>query len=192
MKKIASEAEKLRKKKFSRSAMGIFLIFLMVFSTASFAFIDYSNEDSSVQERITYQGTEFSSDGYFWYFTIGGNQFATLYNPQELAAEGITSPLDYSLSRYTNQPLYYVGDGEGLGEIDRNIRFLLLRTSRACLTGTICEGNFPIKDCNDHIIVFKESVSPSIYSENNCVFIVAPRASLAKYTDAFLFDLFDV
>ena len=177
--------------------MGVFLIFIMLFSTVGFAFLNNPNDsEQNYIDNIEYKGMEFNSDGYFWYFEVDDVPFVTLYNLQELVDDEVSFSSANTLSNYHNQPLYYFGSDEGASEIDRNLRSrFVLRTGEACIDGEKCEDDLPIKDCTDNLIVFKtvsDGTDERMYQEDKCVFIVARKANIAKYADAFLFDILDL
>jgi hypothetical protein len=205
MRRIMSERDKEKSRKRNQVFMGGVLIFIMLFSTVGFAFLN--NSDSSngnYVDSVEYEGVDFDSDGYYWYFVIDGIEFVTLYNPQELIDEGVNFQSLNSLTNYHNQPLYYVGSDEGSAEIDRNLRSrFVLRTGMACLEGDDCEEDLPVKDCSENVVVFREieddligseieGENEKIYREDKCVFIVAKKVNMAKYADAFLFDILDL
>ncbi len=165
---------------------------LMILSTLGFAFINNSNSQSL--DEIEYNGVEFISNGDLWYFYIQDVEFATRYNPEELNDVNFASY--NSIQNYQNKPLYFVGEtGEHFFEIDRNLRErFVLRINQACFVDEKCEGDFPVKNCSDNLIIFKipNNENEKIYKEENCVFIVANYTNHVKYADAFLFDILDI
>lgn len=189
MRKIISKKEldkKIRKKQFIAGAI---LILIMVLSTLGFAFTN-KNEDT---ERIEYKGIEFFKDGGYWYFNINGQSFVTINNPKE--TEDINF-FNYALiQNYANKPLYFSGEqGEHFFEIERNLNRYVLRIGNACLNNEKCIGDFPLKNCSDNVIVYKEAVNESekIYQEENCVFIISGYQNQTKYADKFLFSILGI
>lgn len=195
MRKIITQEEKEKKIKGNQLIVGVVLIGLMVLSSLSFAFIN--NTTSNINEKIEYKGIKFVTDenGY-WSFDIQGTNFLTKYNPKE--TEDISFLNSKSINEYSNKPLYLVGDnGEHFSEIARNLNNVALRISNACLEGdskcTKNNENFPVKDCSNNIIVFKESINENrVYQQENCIFIETDYANQARYADRFLFNILGI
>ncbi|MAG02653.1 hypothetical protein CMI42_04920 [Candidatus Pacearchaeota archaeon] len=185
MRKILSESEKARKRRSGQLVIGVVLIILMLFSSVGYAFLN--NTDSTSVNRVNYNGLDFSSDGYYWYFEKYDKEFITSYNPQDLEDEGISFSSSFDITDYDGAVVYYVGEmNEGIVEIDSNLNSYLLRSSRACIGE--CEEDLPIKGCVDNLIVFEESDNERIYQRDKCVFIASKVQNRLKYADAFLFD----
>ena len=82
MRKIISGKERDRITWRNQTIVGIVLIFLMIVSTFSFAFINRTS--NSLNEEVEYKGIKFLRDETgFWSFNVQGNNFLTLYNPKE-------------------------------------------------------------------------------------------------------------
>jgi len=194
MQKIISSEEKNKKIKKQQFVVGMLLIFLMLFSSIGFAFNNATQE--VISDRVVYNGIEFRKDVDYWRFTFNGNEFVTRYNPQEIGTVSITT--SQQLTNYANAPLYFSGEeGEHFIELERNLagRFVL-RTSRACVEGTLCTEDLPLKNCaTDSIIVYKNANNneeEKIYQQEGCTFIVAQTQNQAQYADAFLFKILGI
>ena len=37
---------------------------------------------------------------------------------------------------------------------------------------TVCEGDFPVKDCDSNLIIFSGGNETKVYQNDNCVFVV--------------------
>ena len=172
--------------------LGLGLVIIMIFSTVGFAFGNRS--DDSVK-KIEYKDIEFIQDGSEnWGFVVGGNQFLTEYHPEEVI--DINLPGFFTLNRYTNKPLYVIGEYQSANyEIARNIERFTLRTGPGCLDEN-CEQDYPIKNCSsDNIISIQEPEEgeiETIYLDNQCVFIVADIQNQTRYIDAFLFKILGI
>jgi len=158
MRKILSyeEREALQKKnKRNQILVGLALILLMLFSTVGFAFNFGVTGD--VIEEVEFNGVEFVRDlntGY-WVFTVGGNEYFTVYSPEEVADIEF---INYkTIQNFAGKPLYFIGDpGNGFAEIYRVLGSVAQRVGGACLDES-CEEDYPIKDCSkDNIIIMEE------------------------------------
>lgn len=197
MRKIITKEERDRIVRRNQTVIGVVLIFLMVVSTLSFAFINKTS--NNLNEEVEYKGIKFVRDETgFWSFNVQGNNFLTLYNPKE--TEDISFFVAHKIENYFNKPLYFAGDESHFQELARNLNGIALRISNACLEEYNCKDNknFPVKDCSNNIVVFKELVDNTentenkIYQQENCVFIEANYQEQARYSDAFLFGLLGI
>lgn len=193
MRKILTKENKSRKIKKNQLFMGLILIFLMIFSTLGFAFVN-NTKSQSVNDKEEYNGIEFQLNNGLWYFSVQSVDFITRYNPNELGDIMFSS--FNTMQNYNNKPLYLIGEsGEHFTEIDRNLRGrFVLRIGEACLEGEECEDELPVKDCSENLIVFRiaENEKERIYRDENCVFIVSSYANQVRYADVFLFDILDI
>ena len=194
MRKIITQDAREKTTRRKQLIMGVVLIGLMVFSTLGFAFGNRISGNNNVEE-VEYNGVKFvrESNGY-WSFNVNGNDFLTLYNPEETL--DIASLNYLTLNSYSNKPLYFVGEpGEVGSEIVRNLNPFIQRVSNACLPGDDCKGDFPVKDCKvDNVIIFREAVDEDerIYQEENCVFMTASYQNQIRYADKFLFEILGI
>ena len=189
--KILTKKDKDKKTKRNQLIIGIILVGLMVFSTAGYALINQgeSSSGSSSSQSFNYNGISFIKNNDYWQFSYGGYNYITTYSPQETADINVSNY--FSLSDLTNQPLYFVGQNDAaVGELASNLNNQVLRAQRACLSGQVCNNNYPIKDCTSNIIVIQDSAlnaSSSIYKTNNCIFIVTNSTEQVRYADALLY-----
>ena len=180
-----------RKSKINALILGLLLIGLMVFSTVGFAFSGRS-DNSTEKSVIEYNNIEFIKEGDYWRSNIQGQEFYTMYNPEEVRDINFLNFL--TLQNYIQKPLYIVGDyPEPSSEVLRNLDSFILRFNQACLEEENCLEDFPIKNClKDNIIVFEEIKSGEgerALQEENCFFIKSSLANQTRYVDAYLFDL---
>lgn len=191
LKRIMSREEQAKKRQRNQLIIGGILILIMVISTAGYAL---KGEEDSSQNNVKYNGISFvkDSNGY-WQFQFNGNNFVTRYNPLEVNETKVS--IFASISDYTRKPLYIEnGGGEPETEISRNLYSSVERIQRACLSEN-CTGDFPIKDCTNNVISFREPLNNEnqrVYSEENCIFIVANSTEQLKYADAFLFKVIGI
>lgn len=181
----------LKEKKDTRNKIiiGIILVGLMILSTAGYAFY---NTDSESVKKIKYYDTEFvlGEDG-LWHSTIQGYGFSTQYNPTEV--ENISINLNLNLDSYTNKPVYFSFESnpKGIDEIIRNLGTFVERSQLSCLDGEKCEGDLPVKNCTDNVIIIKEGTN-KITQEDNCVYIFGNYSEITKASDAFIFRILGI
>jgi len=193
MRKILTKQEQERKTKLMVAILGLILIGLMVFSTLGYAL--GSKDEDSKNKKIVYNEIEFIQDNSeYWYFNVQEQNFATKYNPKQVENISFSSYLNFNT--YVGNPLYFIGEGEGIYEISRNLNEFVLRMQNACLLEEDCENDFPIKNCSvDNIIIIQEPEedgSETIYQEENCVFIISSLENQTMYADAFLFGILGI
>ncbi len=195
MKSIITKKEQEKKTQRNQIMIGIILIGLMLLSTAGYALSgggDGSGGTSTTQ-KIDYNGISFVKNSEIWQFEKNGNVFTTRFNPQETQEIKVLSYL--KLEDYNSKPLYFVGSNdEAIYELNRGLNDKVLRVQKACLSEKDCKDNFPVKDCNENIIIIQEpqNESENIYRTNNCVFIVANSTEQVKYSDALLFKILGI
>jgi len=189
MKKLVTRTSKEKKDARNQLIIGLLLIFLMLFSTLGFAF--GNNVDNGL-EKIEYNNVEFIKDSSgYWKFNLQGKDFFSLYNPKETKD---ISFLNYmTLENFYEKPLYIVGNSESFSEITRNLNGVIQRLSQACYLEE-CDGDFPIKDCSENLLVIKEPIDEkeNIVLEDNCIFITAKKENQSRYADAFLFRILGI
>lgn len=196
MRQIEDKKQKEKKKNRNYIIMGSILIVLLVFSSVGYAFLSGSGEsDNSLVSE--YEGIRFERYGSYWKTQIQGGEFYFKYLPSEV--ENISIQGAYSLSDYSNKPVYFVNPNNAVGEIIQNINNYILRYQEACvqldysdlneISQEDCEG-LPLKNCEeDLIIIFEENETNSVRKQGNCVYLSGdPYLS----GDAFLYSILKV
>lgn len=187
-----TKAEKDKKTRRKIFIVVLVLIFVMLFSTAGYSFMNGDKGGDTNSNIVEHNGVKFyKNDQGYWQFSFNGNNYMTQYNPLELNGTKVSTSL--SINGYKKVPLYIVGTQEP--ELLRNIGQFSQRVSYACLSEN-CSGDFPIKNCSsDKIISVEEpekNEQEGIQVDENCVFIVANYSNQAKYSDAFLFKIIGI
>ena len=194
VKRILTKKEQEKKTQRNQILIGIILIGLMVLSTAGYALTSGEKSGSRGNiEKIEYKGIIFIKNSDYWQFEKDGTAFTTRFNAQETEGLKILSYL--KLNNYADKALYFVGDNnEAISELAGNLNDKALRIQKACLSEKDCKENFPVKSCDENIIIIKEpqNESDSIYRTNNCVFVVANNTEQVKYSDALLFKILGI
>lgn len=184
MRRIISMEEEAKRKKRNQIILGVLLALIMVLSSLGFALqggIGNTSSDQISGNETEYNGFKFVNQNGLW---VLGN-FVFLYVPQQV--EDIGSGIKPA-SNYQGKPAYVYSEDEGAEiEVGVNLGKVAQRVQRACPENVVCEGDLPVKTCNDNFIIIRESNTSSIIQENNCVFIGGQKEQLSALADQFLF-----
>ena len=190
IRKIISKDTEEKRRKRNGWIIGIILIAVMLFSVLGYSF---GSGDENSSTKINYNGFEFLKQNDFWVLEKDSSYFIFTYNPEQV--EKINSNLK-PLESYKGKPLYiFSEDSEAELEIYRNLFYqnqIVQRFQEACPEGEKCEGNIPVKTCEDNFIIIKESEKNEIIQEKNCVFIRGEIENLTKSSDEFLFKILGI
>jgi hypothetical protein len=191
MRKIVSPKVEGKKKNKKQLIIGIILIFIMMASTAGYAFSQFLGGGTTSSEKINYNDIQFTKSNGFWIATIQEMQFVFANNPLQV---NDTSPrINLTLNDYYQQPLYiYSENTNAESEIYRNLDQIVLRKQYACPEGENCTSDVPVKACNENFIIIKESSTDKILQDNKCIFIEGNAGDLTKLTDEFLFNVIGI
>jgi len=188
MRKILSKEEEAKRSRRNQFLIGGAMILIMLASVLGYAFGRDQTADSN--EKIIYNGLEFTKQSELWNVILGSYQFSFKYNPNE--TERINSALNL-LENYSGKPLYLLTENTEAGsEIYRNLFYqnqIVERVQDACLAGEKCDKNSPVKTCESNFIIIKESNNGGIRQQQNCVFIEGNIGNLTKLSDEFLFKI---
>ena len=190
LKKILTQEEKARRSRRNQILVGGVLIVLMIVSTLGYSLM--SGDGNNSGDRVTELGINFVRDGGLWKIVINGARagvpseegivFGFQYLPSEIGDVFVSG--DYDFGDYNGKVLYFVNGSEGSSEILNNLGRYVLRYQSACLNGTICGGDLPLKSCDDNLIIFESGNETSVWKEDNCVHIVGDGV---RGADAFLY-----
>lgn len=194
MRRIVTADVKKKKDTRNKIILGVFMVGLMVFSVAGYAFFSGDDEEG-IQEETKYNGVKFLLGGNgLWYFNLQNIDFLAQYSPQE--TENITLPYLNLVNSYSGKPLFFLGQGDARQEIERNLWSIISRVPQdGCIEDyeDLCEEEAPIKNCSkDNVIIIQEKNETSIIQEDNCVFISAPYEEQARVADAFIFKILGI
>ena len=175
MRKINVHDSENKKEKRLKIFFGLFLIFIMIFSTAGFALLS-SNPSNPIEEE------EQNYDGKYWNYNSDGTNFY-FSNPLESIDESSIN-IDKTLNDYLGKELFLDIKNEAfLEELTLNIGRYPSRIQPVCLGE--CEKDLPEKTCEDNLIVWKESKNNLVYQLDNCIFIEGDLVSI----DSFLYKI---
>ena len=168
----------------------------MTFSTLGYAFYSSAGNQEDKGKIIEYKGIEFKQTNYgSWIFNIQGHDFETMYNPLETT--NISVITTKNLQDYADLPLYFGIESEkeisalGISELSRNLDNFILRSGIACLEKD-CSDNYPIKNCTDNMIVFKQENFTRVREENGCIYVYSNNIEAERASDALLYRLFGI
>lgn len=188
MRKIVSKKDKEKIQKRNRILGSIILVIIMFFSTIGYSFMNRGS--GSEIEMINYNGIDFFKQGEYWLMNSQIGDFYFKYNPKQTKD---TPNYLSEIESYSGKPIYvYTESEEAYLEIYRNLEPFAQRIQQACLENKECVGNYPIKNCNDTLIIIQESQEEDIYEKDNCVFIKGKKENLTMLSDEFLFKIFGI
>jgi hypothetical protein len=180
MKKIRSMADIERGRRRNNIILGVVMIFLLLGSTAGYSLMSRDSEgDSSVSDS----GFDFVKDGGLWKVNSGGGIFGFRYLPSEVSDVEVNA--SFNLGDYSEEVLYFVNPDEGVGEVLNNVGDYILRYQESCIEGGECEGDLPVKDCTNNLIIFERGNVTSVYQNESCIYIIGDGI---RGTDAFLYN----
>src|SRR3989344_1575313 len=187
MRRLKPKSEEDSKKRTTQFIVGGILIFIMLFSTLGYAFGGGSGGTSNA---VKYNGYIFENVNGLWVLDKGGINFVFLYNPKE--TNDIVSTVK-PINNYYSKPIYYSSkNNDATYELGRNLESVALRFLPACVEGEECEGDLPIKNCEDNFIIIEESDTNEIIQDNNCVYLKGNQEEMVKVVDEFLFKILGV
>jgi len=185
MRKIRTQEEIDKKKKTNQLLIGGILILLMVVSTAGYSLISRDNNSSSGGSGGSekYGNYTFFRDQGMWGVLLNGETYHFQYLPKEI--ENISVSGNLSVTQYSGKVLYLVNNNPASQDILIDFNKYFLRAQGACLNNSLCEGDLPVKTCDDNIIVFENPDNETrVWQDNNCVYI---SGDFLRGADAFLY-----
>ena len=180
MRQIGSQETEAQSRKKSSQIFSIILLALLVFSTLGYAF--FSNPDTGSQTQ-TSTGSEVQqiSAGQ-WAFNFGTSQIILTTSPDE--AKNISLIDKPNLADFTQQVVYIDASDVIASTIGNAISPYTARIQQACYGS--CTRDLPEHNCNDTMIIWKNSDKQQIYKQDKCYFIDGDKRAV----DAFLYSIF--
>lgn len=169
-----SEGERIEKEKRRSKIITIFLLIILVGSTAAYAFVFYdgeSDKDDSLKGNINY--------------IIANNEKVYLNHELE-NVKNISVSINSDISAFANKVLYIDSESEMvISEIAYTLGRYTKSVQDACYGS--CEKDLPEKDCGEELIVFKKSDENRVYQQEKCIFIEGDLRAV----DAFIYRIFE-
>ncbi len=191
--RLETKAEKEKRERRNRIIVGVLMSFLLVLSILGYAL--FSKPENTQTRKLTYNDVVFTFDGRMWHFSLNGHNFATVFSPMNTTNISLPGNLEEIFANYTSAPLYFVTSNiDAVDELVRNLGFFIPRAQLACIQGEKCEGNLPVKNCQEHnIIIIKDSPNESGVSiKQNCLIIEGSYEEQLRIADAIIFRLLGV
>jgi len=179
MRKIMNSEEQRIHERRKIHILSIFMLVILLGSTAGFAFISYQ-QDSPPETTETVQDT-----GNGWTLNWQGQTFSLRTSPSAVA--DISVQTTNNLDTYMNDVLYVDAESDAiLTEISSTIGRYTQRVQSACYGS--CERDLPEVNCSSNIIVWKSSEENMVSQKEGCVFIDGDIRSV----DAFIYRILGV
>lgn len=206
IKPLKKEHNTEAKKRKRNIAIGLFIIFLMVFSIVGYAFLDGNFNES---QKIKYNNYEFTTNGEYWQtkVKISGQEQTIITNFLPSDLENISLSGNILLSDFQNKIVYYIANNSAdernsLGILDNEIKKYYLRAQLACSEEnenlSHC-SNLPIKSCDDansEILIIKinsiENSTASINYKNYCIEISGQGIDLMRASEKIIFKSYGI
>jgi len=180
IKRISSKHTDKKKQRRTQFIIGGILIFIMIFSVIAGGIQYFGQEEDS--NKVEYNGYDFVGMNSYWVVTLGNFQFAIRNNPNELQK---TLGVVKGFNLYQSQPLYISSSDDYTSQIiSMNFGQIASRMQNACFGD--CEEDYPVKDCNNNLIVIREAEFNKIEQNESCVFIEGKSEDLEKLVDEFI------
>ena len=182
MRKIVLKENLETKGKRNTIIFSIFMLVLLIVSTAGYAFMSGSRDTKETEDK----DSKVQQIGNYWVLTLDGEKIYFSNSPEDVEDIQV-SVYSINLNAYKNKPLYIDSENQGIaGEIGSSLGKYAERTQLACYGK--CEGDLPIKTCSDNLIIWKEAEENHVYENESCVFIEGDM----KAVDAFLYKIFGI
>lgn len=171
MRRIESEDERERKVKRRNIYLTIFMLLILLISTAGYAFFSGNRTTSNEIEEVH----SVNINGQSFYMTNSKND-----------VKNISVNINAGLSFYSGNNVYVASDSQQVSyEIFSTIGAYASHIQNACYGN--CTENLPEKTCSDKLIVWSLSTENNVYQRENCIFIEGDL----KAVDAFIYKIFE-
>lgn len=185
MRKIETKEQIDKRNRRNQIIVGVVLIGLLVISTLGYSLM--SKDDDSNSGVIEDKGMRFTFYNDFYQLNVDNQLFYFENLPSEV--DYLTKNLSLSLQDYYSQPLYIVNPNLQASSVLSNIERYVLRYQEACLMNSSCNKDLPIKNCNENVLIFEDSVEKEILQEDGCVYI---RGNSSEVSDAFVYKVLGI
>ena len=176
MRTLETAAQKEARERRRGRAISIFLLVIMVFSTAGYALISFvSTSPPPSTTTNTYGRSPVMVNGQTVYLT---------YSASDVANISVNSSVH--LREYVGNFLYISSENPSiLYEISSTLGTVTSKMQEACYGA--CDKNLPERNCSQPFIVVRESEELKVTQEQSCIFIEGDMRSV----DAFLYHIFN-
>jgi hypothetical protein len=199
MRKIKSMKDVERVRRRNNLILGVVMIGLLLLSTLGFSLMSGDGDDGAL--KVSENGVDFFRQNGLWVMEVDGEDFSFQNLPSEVS--NISVNVSATLGQYSGEPLYFINPSGGVNEILINIGDYILRYQEACLRQDLvgsgqlavssglddCEGDLPVRGCDDNLIIFGSGDESKVYGDGGCVFIVGDSV---RGADAFLYKMLQI
>lgn len=174
MRKIMTPEEQKEREQKRVRILGLFMLLIMLGSTAGFAFISYQ-QDAPIESSETLQDT-----GNGWILRWNDQTFSLRASPSAVADIPVEST--FSVEEYSGKVLYVAADSDAVtSEIASTLGRYASRVQPACYGQ--CERDLPEVNCNSTLIVWESADEGKVYRQDQCVIIKGD----IRAVDAFIY-----
>ncbi|MBI2451825.1 hypothetical protein HYV50_01965 [Candidatus Pacearchaeota archaeon] len=188
IRKIGTEKELEQKKQRMTIAIGLFMLGILVLGTAGFAFLSAlsNNPNQNVNDNKNQNAEgQVRNVGNKWELIYQGQPYYFSNSPDSV--KNISVEISFTSFDYSGKQFYIVSDNDAItSEIASTLGRYSSKIQKACYGP--CSEDLPEKDCNETLIVWKDSSENKIYQQDSCVFIEGDM----RAADAFLYRLFGI
>ncbi len=178
MKRLQTQEEVDRKSERNKRILSMFLLAILLVSSASYAFIFYQDYASTIPSDSSQ-----TPDGRYQ-TTISGQPVVFTHSPTTVASIPVTF---YATPQsMLSAPVYFVSDSDAITAELITTLGQFTRLIPACLGP--CSQDLPEKTCSDTMIVWNRTDVNRVYQEENCIMIEGDLRAV----DAFLFKLLPI
>jgi hypothetical protein len=175
MRKIMSGVELERKERRRIRALSLFMLLILLGSTAGFAFISYQQDTPATPKE-----GEVQDFGNGWQLRWQGQTFSLRASPQAVADIPVSTT--HTLDNYAGAVLYVDAESDAiLTELKSTLGRYSSRFQSACYGA--CTRDLPEVNCSANVIVWSGAEEGSVRQEENCVFIEGD----IRAVDAFIY-----
>jgi hypothetical protein len=184
MRTIGTGEQEADRRKRNMQIFSVLLLVLLGLSTLGYAFFSNPNVGSSNQATGGNGTVQQISDGQ-WAFQVGQQpQIVLTTSPAE--ARNVPVETKPTLADFAGKTVYIDAPDSILNEIGTALSPYASRIQPACYGS--CTKDLPEHDCNDTMIVVKESETGRIYGQDGCFFIEGNKTT----ADAFIYSVFNM
>lgn len=179
MREIETEITRARRQRKRQLILSVFMIVLLLGSTAGYAISLIGNDDGTTQDK---SGKPYF-DGSSWVVPYGSLSFNVQSSPDE--AKNVLIEGDITSSLYAGRAVYLAVESPVLKQqVGEVLSAFAQRVQEACY-GSCDSPDLPEKTCNEPLVVWRAADTNRVYRNASCVFIEGDYAAV----DAFVYRI---
>jgi len=182
---VENKVQTEEKRKRTNGYIAIFLLLILVLSTAGYAFYYNASESTNAPTDTTTGNVsemKLQKIGSKWAVPFRGQYLYLSYGPEEV--NNIPVSINRTVFDYYGTFLYVDSNNTAeYEEVSTTIGKFVSGIQPACYGK--CEQNLPEKQCDSNLIVVKKSSVPKVSQQDQCIFVDGDLKAL----DAFLYKI---